>query len=187
MTNAQAIVAAQLDYYNQNITEISPNIGFTNKIYQAAIRLVGWYSTGEWCAFSAILACKNGYLANGHPEIWDYFHRLDSGNSQQMARKCMADKFWPTGRTPRVGAVIVWQMGDSFDTGHTGLCIAVDPDGIHYTTLEGNSTDPTKPNPAGASEREGWTIGKHVHIIGAPHSSNGLNYLRAIYAVEQLP
>lgn len=188
MTNAEAIVAAQLDYYNQNITEIQPNQGFTSKNYQADIRLVGWYTGGEWCAFSAILACKKGYLANGHPEIWDYFHKLDSGNSQQMARNCHNDKFWPTGLVPKVGAIIVWQMGDSFTTGHTGLCIGVDPDGIHYTCLEGNSTDPNKPNPfPDASEREGWTIGKHVHVIGAPHSSNNLNFLRAIYAVEQLP
>jgi len=188
MTNAESIAKAITDYYHQDIREISPNLGFTNKAYQDAIRLVGWYSTGEWCAYSAILACKEGYINNGHPEIWEYFHKLDSGNSQQMARNCHADKFWPTGLEPAVGAVIVWQNGDSFTTGHTGICIAVDLDGIHYTTLEGNSTDPRKPNPVpGASEREGWTIGMHVHTIGAPHSSNGLNFLRAIYAVEELP
>lgn len=182
MTNAENIVEVQTAYFNEPIIEIKPNQGFTDKQYQADITSVGWYVGGEWCAFSAILACKKGYVGNNHADIWVYFQKLASGNSQQMARNCHNDKFWPTGLIPKVGAIIIWQAGDSFTEGHTGLCIAVDPDGIHYTTLEGNSIPPGNPG----DEREGYTIAKHIHVLGQPHSSLGLNFLRAIYAVEQL-
>lgn len=145
------------------------------------MQLIGWEKGDEWCAFSAILAAKDGYIANNHPEIWHYFSKLVSGNSQQMLHNCRNDTFWPTGLTPQIGGIIIWQFGDSFTEGHTGLCI--DKTDTTFTTLEGNSIPPGNPG----SEREGYTIAKHVHIIGQPHTTLGLNYLRTIYAVEHLP
>lgn len=178
MTNAQSIVSVQTAYFNLPVIEIQPNEGFTNAQYQSDITSIGWYKGGEWCAFSAILATKKGYIGNDHSEIWSYFEKLASGNSQEMAANCHNDKFWPTGLAPQVGAIIIWQAGDSSTEGHTGLCIAVNGD--TYTTLEGNSIPPGNPG----NEREGYTIAQHIHVIGQPHSSLGLNFLRAIYAVE---
>lgn len=189
MTNASAIVAVQTAIFNENIIEISPNNGFTCKDnpeageqYQVEMEAVGWENHDEWCAYSAILAWKLGYIHNEHQDVWKYFSKLASGNSQQMARNAHQDKFWPTGIVPRPGCIVIWAHGDSITVGHTGLCIDVSADGKTFTTLEGNSAPPNSGN-----EREGYTIAKHVHTLNAPHSANGLNYVRSIYVVENLP
>lgn len=184
MTNAESIIQVQTDYFNAPIIEIQVNAGFTDQDYQAEITKVGWYTGGEWCAFSAMLAWKQGYINNTHAEIWGYFWQMqngEGGNSQQLANNAHNDHFWPTGLTPQPGAIIVWQAGDSHTEGHTGLCIEVDGD--NYTTLEGNSIPPGNPG----DEAHGYTIAKHVHTMGQPHSSLGLNFYRAVYAVEHLP
>lgn len=188
MTNASAIVAAQIAFFNESIIEISPNNGFTckknkatGKQYEQLMQSVGWEFHDEWCAYAAILACKVGYTTNKHPEVWKYFSRLADGNSQVMGRNAHADKFWPTGIVPRLGCIVIWAHGDSTTIGHTGLCIDVSADGQTFTTLEGNSSPPNSGN-----EREGYTIAKHVHTLNAPHSANRLNYVRSIYVVENL-
>lgn len=183
MTVAEYAVQIQTAYFNEPITEIQVNRGFTNVTYQKDITSVGWYVGGEWCAFSAILAVKKAYTAANKLKVWAYFYKLSSGNSQAMANNCHADRIWPTGLTPQVGCIVVWQAGDSKTEGHTGLCIAVDPDGIHFTTLEGNSIPQGNPG----NEAHGYTIAKHIHTLGLPHSTLNLNFDRCIYLLEDLP
>lgn len=165
-------------YLAQNITEIQVNKGFTDKAYQKAITAVGWYVGGEWCAFSAILVWQQCLS----PEVYAVFKTLASGNSQQMARNCMAHKYWPTGLVPTVGCIVIWQNGDSSTQGHTGVCTWVSDDGKSFTTAEGNTSSPDKPE-----TRTGWTYAEHTHYTGQPHKASGLNFYRAIYPLDKLP
>ena len=175
---ADEIIKIATAYAYAGIKEIEPNQGFTDKNYQKDILGVGWYPSAEWCAFSAILDWKKGYVNN--PEIWAKFNLLKSGNSQEMLKNCRRDVFWPTGEIPRPGCIVIWQNGNSFVSGHAGVCIGVN--GNHFTTVEGNTIPAGNPG----NEREGYTIAVHVHTLGLPHVQSGLNYDRSIYVVENL-
>ena len=182
MAAADQIVQIALDYSNQNITEIQTNDGWTDKDYQADMTSVGWEMGDEWCAASAILDWKKGYADN--PDVWAHAKNLVSLNSQQLARNFHADPVWPTSAdVPKLGAIVIWQAGDSSTQGHAGIVVAIN--GNQFTSVEGNTTSAVVPNPnPGASEREGWTVATHVHNIGLPHSSLNLNLDRFIYAIE---
>lgn len=164
-----------------HITEIQVNQGWQpNSLYPnftADMKSVGWYVSGEWCAFSGILVLKWAYAA--YPKIWNYFYKLLSGNSQQTVRNCHNDKFWPTGLIPRPGCIVVWQEGDSSTEGHLGLCVSTN--GNQFVTAEGNTSSPGDT----AHERLGWTYTCHTHYLNQPHTSLGLNLLRCVYVVEE--
>ena len=170
------------NYSTQNITEIQPNQGWTDPAYEADMESIGWESGEEWCAAAAILDWKKGYAAN--PELWAIAHRLVSLNSQGMANNFHADPVWPTStNVPKLGAMVVWQAGDSTVSGHCGIVVAIN--GNQFTSVEGNTTSPTRPNPVpGMTEADGWTVAAHTHTIGLPHSTMNLNLDRFVYAIE---
>jgi len=182
MAIADQIVQIAQRYASQDITEIQPNKGWTDPAYEADMKSVGWEVNDEWCAAAAILDWKKGYAAN--PEIWKIAEKLVDLNSQAMARKFHADPVWPTStNVPKLGAMVVWQLGSSATEGHCGIVVAID--GNKFTSVEGNTTSETKPNPVpGMSVRDGWTVATHTHIIGRPHSTMNLNLDRFIYAIE---
>lgn len=177
---ADNIVAIANAYAKANITEIQVNNGWTNKAYENdMVQLTGWYPGAEWCAAAAILDWKKGYV--NRPDMLGHINRLFSLNSQDMANKFHADPIWPTStNVPKLGAIVVWAEGDSSSTGHTGIVVAIDPDGIHFTSVEGNTSSPSAPE-----TRTGWTVAAHIHQVGLPHSSMGLNLDRFIYAIEE--
>lgn len=176
MAIADQIVQIALAYSTQNITEIQVNDGWTDKTYQADMVSIGWEMGDEWCAASAILDWKKGYASN--PAVWAHARRLVSLNSQQLARNFHADPVWPTSvNIPKLGAIVIWQAGDSLTEGHAGIVVAIN--GNQFTSVEGNTTSPNRPD-----ERDGWTIAQHVHTIGLPHSSLNLNLNRFVYAIE---
>jgi CHAP domain len=182
MAIADQIVQIAVGYSNQNITEIQVNAGWTDAGYQADMSAVGWVRGDEWCAAAAILDWKKGY-ANS-PDLWSKAAKLVSLNSQQMARNFHADPVWPTSvNVPRLGAMVVWQAGNSATQGHCGIVVSVN--GNQFTSVEGNTISDTVKNPdPHASEREGWTVATHTHTVGLPHSVTGLNLERFIYAIE---
>jgi hypothetical protein len=182
MAAADQIVQIALAYNAQNITEIQPNSGWTNAQYQADMVSVGWYMGAEWCACAAILDWKKGYATN--PSVWAHASRLVSLNSQQMARNFHADPVWPTStNVPKLGAIVIWQAGNSATQGHAGIVVAIN--GNQFTSVEGNTTSTVRPNPIpGATEADGWTVAEHTHTIGLQHSTMNLNLDRFIYAIE---
>ena len=176
------IVKIATDYSNQNITEIQPNSGWTDKQYEKDMQGIGWTKGDEWCAASAILSWNKGYA--GNPELWQRASILVSLNCQEMARKFHADPVWPTSvDIPVIGSIVVWQIGDSPEEGHCGIVVSID--GNKFTSIEGNTTSEVKRNPdPHATERDGWTVAAHNHFVGQPHSGNGFNLVRFIYAID---
>lgn len=182
MTITDQIVQTAQYYYNQDITEIQPNNGWADPAYEADMRSVGWQKGDEWCAAAAILCWKKGYAAN--LPVWKIAQRLVSLNCMQMVHNFYADPVWPTSvNMPKLGAIAVWQAGNSAVYGHCGIVTAIN--GEHFTTVEGNTTSAARPNPdPHMNEREGWTVAAHTHTIGLPHSTLGLNLIRFIYAIR---
>ncbi len=176
MASASQIVQIAVAYSQQNITEIQVNAGWTDKAYQTDMVSIGWRTGDEWCAASAKLAWKKGY--NDNPDVWAKAHALLSLNCQEIARNFHADPVWPTSvSVPKLGAIAVWQEGNSFTQGHCGIVVAIN--GNQFTTVEGNTSSPSQP-----SIRNGWTVAQHVHTLGLPHSANNLNFERFVYAIE---
>lgn len=160
--------------------EIQPNKGFKDPEFQKQMQSVGWYSGASWCAYLGILVWTEAYTP--YPDILKHSQKLFSGNSQQMANNFHSDPTWPTSiNVPQVGSLCVWGEGDSTTSGHTGIVIAVNPDGVVFKTIEGNTvkdTDILKGN-----EREGYIVATHNHITNKPHSVTGLNLIRFIHPV----
>jgi hypothetical protein len=116
-----------------------------------------------------------------YTELLGKASKLFSLNSQQMGRNFHADPVWPTSTTvPVVGAIVIFEEGDSSTLGHTGVVIEVMDDGITYRTEEGN----TIPNGNPGNMREGYIVAQHKHIVGQPHSVTGLNLIRFIHPIE---
>jgi len=177
-TSAQTIVDLALAYCRANLQEVQPNKGWTNKAYEADMRAIGWLPGDEWCADSAILVWKKSYSLK--PQIWAVARRLLSANCQITANNFHADKIWPTGtKVPKLGAIAIWQSGDSLVNGHEGIVTWVSPDFKSFKTAEGNTSSSTQPD-----IRTGWTYAEHTHRIGEPHSLTGLNFIRFVYAIE---
>lgn len=159
--------------------EIKSNQGFVTHSFEDEMTGVGWEKGEPWCSFLGILGWTKAYTS--YPTTLAWAKTLFSGNSQQMARNFHADPTWPTSTTtPQIGALCIWGDGDSEVSGHTGTVIAVDDDGINFTTEEGNTVPPGNPG----NEREGFIVAKHIHSLGLPHSETGLNFIRFILPVE---
>ncbi len=161
--------------------EIQSNAGFKDPDFAAEMNTTGWYHGAPWCAFLAILVWRKAY-ANSVAML----HWINSwmiGNSQQMARNAHADLTWPTSTTtPEIGAMVIFGDIGSDIAGHTACAvIAIDPDGIHYTTVEGN----TRPAGNPGNVAEGYIVATHVHAIGAPHPVTGLEFIRFILPVNE--
>lgn len=176
---ADKIVAIANDYAKANITEIQVNNGWTDKSYEKdMVSLTGWYHGAEWCAAAAILDWKKGYA--GRIDMLGHINKLVSLNSQQMANNFHADPIWPTSaNVPKLGAIVIWSLGDSRTSGHAGIVVDISKDNKYFSSVEGNTSSPDKPD-----TRTGWTIAKHTHQLGLPHSSLNLNVLRFIYAID---
>jgi hypothetical protein len=176
MAAKDQIVQLAIAYSTQNITEIQVNNGWTDPNYQADMVSIGWSPGDEWCAASVKLTWKKGYV--GYPNVWAHAQNLISLNSQQMARNFHADPVWPTSTSvAALGAIAVWQEGNSSLQGHCGIVVAIN--GNQFTTVEGNTSSPNFP-----SIRNGWTVAQHTHTLGQPHSNLGLNFERFVYAIE---
>jgi hypothetical protein len=157
--------------------EIVPNQGFKDPTYAAKIKATGWTAPEPWCAAAAKVVWMQAYTAL-NPAMGAKAMHLYSLNSQEMGRNFHADPVWPTSTTvPTVGSIVIFGDGNSTVTGHTGIVIGVEPDGITYHTVEGN----TVPDGFTGNLREGFIVATHTHKVGMPHSVTGLNLIRFIH------
>jgi hypothetical protein len=179
MTIAQSIAEIAKTYLGKE--EIQPNAGFKDPVMDHEMRtMTPWYTGAPWCACLAILVWKKAYAAR--PDMLSILKPLFSASSQQMGRNFHADPHWPTSTDkPRIGAMAIFGDVGSETAGHTACAvISIDPDGIHYTTVEGNTRPPGNPG----NVAEGYCVASHVHAVGAPHPVTGLQFMRFIYAIE---
>ena len=161
--------------------EIKPNQGFVDPEYTKRIKATGWQIGEPWCAAAAIADWTEAYEAYPNSPLGAKAKALYSLNSQQMARNFHADPVWPTSTThPVVGAIVVFAEGKSTITGHTGVVIDVDADGITYRTVEGN----TIPDGYKGDTREGFIVAQHTHRVDKPHSDTELNLVRFIHPLR---
>lgn len=180
MSNAQNIVKIATQLASANLVEIQPNKGWKPNAmfpdFQKEMIALGWNIGDEWCADSATWVWHKGCT----PEVFAIARKHLSPNSQQTAKNFHADVTWPTStNVPTVGAICVWQAGDSLIMGHEGIVVWVSEDGKTFKSAEGNTSSTTQPD-----IRTGWTYAIHTHTVGLPHSHLGLNLDRFVYALD---
>jgi len=162
MSHIDLIVKTAQKYIGQE--EIQPNLGFKDPLFQQKMNAVGFYRSASWCGFFVILVLKEVY--SDAPEIWKYLKKYLSPSTHETWVKCKASKEIATGQTPKIGAIAIWQEGDT-GNGHMELVISVASDSKHFSSDGGNT--------AKNGSRNGYIVGENSHVIGLPHSEKGLN------------
>jgi len=168
MSYIDKIVQIAQSYKGQE--EIQPNLGFKDPIFWNKMKEVGFYRGASWCGFFVMLVLFEAYA--DEPNVLKYLKKYCSASTHEMWANFRASKEVITGQIPKLGAVAVWEEG-SGTNGHTGIVISVNPDGKHFTSMEGNTN--------GAGGREGFRVWENTHTLGLPHSENGLNLLGFAY------
>lgn len=150
--------------------EIQPNLGFKTPAFDARMKAVGFYRGASWCGFFVMLVLFQAYSdAIG---ILTYLKKYCSPSTHQMWLNFKASKEVITGQIPKLGAVVIWQEGDTTN-GHTGLVSWVATDGKTFKSIEGNTN--------GAGGREGYRVWENSHTVGLPHSEKGTNLMGFAY------
>ena len=164
MGHIDLIISTARGYKGQE--EIQPNLGFKDTTFNAKMNAIGFYRGASWCGFFVMLVLFGVYA--DAPLILAYLKKYCSPSTHTMWANFKASKEIITGQIPQLGAVAIWAEGDGTN-GHTGIVVAIDLDGKHFTCVEGNTN--------GAGGREGYRVWENVHTLGLPHSEKALNLL----------
>lgn len=170
MGHIDEIVQEALSYIGQQ--EIQPNLGFKDPAFNKKMNDAGFYKGASWCGFFVMVVMKEVYQDS--PVIYSYLKKYLSASTHTMWLNFKASKEIITGMIPKLGAVVIWQDGDS-TSGHTGIVVKINDDGKHFTSVEGNSNSD--------GSRNGYEVSMNTHTLGLPHSK-GLNLLGFGYMID---
>lgn len=171
MSRASKIVAIAQSY--RGIIEVKGNKGFGNKAFEDKMRALGFYTGAPWCSFFVELVYREAYT--DHNGMRAVINLCCSGNAQDTLRNFIANGTFATGTVPKIGAIVIWQMG-SGTNGHAGIVVGVDLINNTMTTIEGNT------NATGS--REGDRVAQKPRTITRPIKTDGLNVKGYIYPFE---
>jgi CHAP domain len=164
MSHIDTLVHDAQSYIGQQ--EIQPNQGFQDPAFSAKMFAVGFYKGASWCAFFVMMVLFETYA--DEPDVLAYLKKYCSPATATMWQNFRASPQIITGQTPKQGGIAIWEEGNGTN-GHTGIVVDVNADGIHFTTVEGNSnTD---------GSRDGYEVAQNTHIIGQPYTQFNLNLL----------
>jgi hypothetical protein len=167
------IITIARGYVGQS--EIPPNAGFKDASFEAKMKAMGWQKGWAWCAIEAKLIWMEA--AAGNPTLQAQIRHLCSPSALGTLHNYATTPGFTVSQIPVPGAIVVFKHGidpNAYE-GHEGVVVSVDPDGIHYNSVEGN-TSPTDPN-----ERNGGICAEKTHLLSLPPNPRGLNLKGFIY------
>ena len=171
MTIVEKIVAIANGDIGQR--EIPGNKGFVNNIFHKLMIAMGWLKGQAWCTYYAESVWYRAY--EGLPAMQAEISKRFSGSAVTTFRNFKEGVIFKTGKEPRVGAVVIWRMGNGWQ-GHAGIVVQVNADGsFSFSSVEGNT------NAAGG--REGIEVARKYRRTGEPFKANGLNIEGFIYPI----
>ncbi|WP_017258401.1 CHAP domain-containing protein [Pedobacter arcticus] len=159
--------------YYVGYTEKKGNKGFTNASFEKELKSVGWYVGAPWCAFFVRLILVKAYRNN--PELLAKVKTLMSGSTQLSYNAFVNDGTFTVDDTPAVGAIVIWQHGDS-TSGHTGIVQSFDLATNTMSVIEGNT------NASGS--REGDRVAVKLRTVNRSVRDAGLNLKGFIHPLE---
>lgn len=125
------------------VSERGFNASFSNEVFQAMMKNVGWKGGDAWCMYFAKAVHYETF-----PKDRDKINKILVGNTQQSWRNVEKDttntyKLITSGK-PKMGDIALWQRVDDANKGHAGIVIKSGTD--TFTAVEGNT------NAGGSSE-----------------------------------
>jgi len=151
-----------------NVGENGVNASFTNSVFQAMMKSVGWKSGEAWCMYLAkavhVDAFKNEY---------SNINKILTGSTQTSWNNAKNDttgtyKVITSGK-PQKGDIAIWQNTSNPSTGHAGIVIG--RSGETFKTVDGNT------NLAGSSEGDKVLIKERPLAYGEKISGSNLKLL----------
>jgi hypothetical protein len=118
------------------ITEKGFNASFSNDVFQAMMKAVGWKSGEAWCMYFA----KAIHVETFKKEK-DKINKILNGSTQlswQNAKKDTSGTYKViTSGKPQRGDIVIWQNIKDTSKGHAGVVVA--REGDTFKTIEGNT------------------------------------------------
>lgn len=165
MTLSEKIAQVAASYVGQQ--EIPGNKGFKNTVFQKKMQDCGWQIGQSWCAFFSELVWKEAFGKPHHATL----DRLFSPSAVSTYSNFKGSTSFKCGTTPKVGALVVWRLGNGWQ-GHIGIVESV-VDKDTFQTIEGNT------NSAGG--REGIEVARKVRNLKQAFKAKGLNIIGFVY------
>jgi hypothetical protein len=160
--------------------ELKGNKGFQDADFQKEMEAVGWDDGEAWCATFAKLVFKKAYIGTVlEAEIEKLFSKSATATYANFDKSDWKTQL-PNGKpikTPEVGALVVWRMGDSW-AGHIGVVTEI-VSSTEFKTVEGN-TD-------GKGGREGIEVAEKLRQTNQKFNPKGLNLIGFILPKEVPP
>jgi len=125
------------------VSERGFNASFSNDVFQAMLKNVGWKGGDAWCMYFAKAVHYETF-----PKDKDKINKILVGSTQKSWDNVSKDttntyKLITSGK-PKLGDIVIWQRVDDKSKGHAGVVIKSGID--TFTTVEGNT------NSGGSSE-----------------------------------
>lgn len=117
-----------------HVKEIGNNGGFSDPIFEAHLRELGWRPGLAWCAFFAKMVWCNVYKDS---LLLPQLEKLLSPSVLATWRNAKASTSVTTSQVPVVGGIVCWSTGNG--KGHMGIHVEIKDD-FNTTTVEGNTS-----------------------------------------------
>jgi len=149
-------------------TEKPNNSGFTDLKFEQRMKDVGWEKYLAWCSFFCELVWKESCCDK---TLLAVINKNFSGSATSTFKNFDLDKTFKTGVEPKLGALIVFRYGNSWQ-GHIAIVTEV-VDKTTVKTVEGNTND--------KGGREGYIVASKTRLIKKPYTPTGLNFVGFVY------
>jgi hypothetical protein len=159
--NGQKIVQVAASYIGK--TEKPNNSGFKDAEFEKRMVDVGWVKGASWCAYFCELVCKEAYSSD--KDAVKKYSTLFSGSATATYKNF--DVAGLTSKTPEVGSLAVWRLGNGWQ-GHIGIVAEVVDKDV-FKTIEGNTND--------NGGREGYIVTRKTRFTNKPYSAKSLNLI----------
>jgi hypothetical protein len=118
------------------VNENGFNASFSNDVFQAMMKKVGWKGGDAWCMYFAKAVHYETF-----PKDADKINKILVGSTQQSWRNVEKDttntyKLITSGK-PKLGDIAIWTNANDTSKGHAGVVIKSGSDS--FTTVEGNT------------------------------------------------
>lgn len=167
---SQLVIAAAKSIIGQK--EKPGNSGFTDPLFEARMKSVGWKDGEAWCTYTGELIWKQA-ITPDH-SLYSELNKCFDGSAVKTWQNFKRSKSFKTGSLPKEGALAIFQLGRGWQ-GHLTVVIEL-KDAGRFQTVEGNTN--------GSGGREGIEVAQKIRVTVAPFKSNGLNLLGFVYLPE---
>jgi hypothetical protein len=122
------------------VNDIGNNIGFSNPVFTALMKSVGWEPGYEWCMYFVKLVFTTAYKDNSI--VLQSINKLFNGSSQQSFNNVLKSRDGIfkaiTIGAPQVNDIVIYVHTNNRAAGHAGVVLKVN-DNNTIETLEGNT------------------------------------------------